>query len=84
MGLRKKQKWKPSAQNCYSFENHPTEGKTAVIRSTIQVDGEYAGPRSSAVPCGWDTKEILHDLGFTENEMERLINDNATFQFNKD
>ncbi|CAN1508538.1 CaiB Predicted acyl-CoA transferases/carnitine dehydratase [Spirosomataceae bacterium] len=67
-----------------SFENHPTEGKTAVIRSTIQVDGEYAGPRSSAVPCGWDTKEILHDLGFTENEMERLINDKATFQFNKD
>lgn len=64
-----------------NFENHPTEGKTAVIRSTIQVDGEYSSTRTSAVPCGWDTKEILHDLGYSETEMESLINENATFQF---
>jgi crotonobetainyl-CoA:carnitine CoA-transferase CaiB-like acyl-CoA transferase len=64
-----------------NFENHPTEGKTAVIRSTIQVDGEYPSARTSAVPCGWDTKEILHDLGYSDTEMERLINENATFQF---
>jgi crotonobetainyl-CoA:carnitine CoA-transferase CaiB-like acyl-CoA transferase len=64
-----------------NFENHPTEGKTAVIRSTIQVDGEYPSARSSAVPCGWDTKEILHDLGYSEMEMENLINENTTFQF---
>jgi crotonobetainyl-CoA:carnitine CoA-transferase CaiB-like acyl-CoA transferase len=51
------------------FENHPTEGKTAVIRSTIQVDGEYPSARSSSVPCGWDTNEILKDLGFSENEI---------------
>ena len=63
------------------FENHPTEGKTAVIRSTIQVDGEYPSARTSAVPCGWDTKEILHDLGYSDAEMESLINENATFQF---
>lgn len=64
-----------------NFENHPTEGKTAVIRSTIQVDGQYPSARSSAAPCGWDTKEILHDLGYSDTEMERLINENATFQF---
>jgi crotonobetainyl-CoA:carnitine CoA-transferase CaiB-like acyl-CoA transferase len=64
-----------------NFENHPTEGKTAVIRSTIQVDGEYPSARTSAAPCGWDTKEILHDLGYSETEMESLINENATFQF---
>ena len=64
-----------------NFENHPTEGKTAFIRSTIKVDGQYPSARSSAAPCGWDTKEILNDLGFTVKEMESLINDNATFQF---
>lgn len=64
-----------------SFENHPTEGKTAVIRSTIQIDGQYPSSRSSAAPCGWDTKEILHDLGFSDSEMESLISENATFQF---
>ncbi len=64
-----------------NFENHPTEGKTAVIRSTIQVDGEYPSAHSYAAPCGWDTKEILHDLGYSGAEMESLINENATFQF---
>jgi crotonobetainyl-CoA:carnitine CoA-transferase CaiB-like acyl-CoA transferase len=64
-----------------NFENHPTEGKTAVIRSTIQVDGQYPSARSSAAPCGWDTKEILHDLGYSDKEMESLIAENATAQF---
>ncbi len=66
-----------------NFENHPTEGKTAVIRATIQVDGAYPSARSAAAPCGWDTKEILHDMGYSDAEMERLINENATFQFKK-
>lgn len=64
-----------------NFENHPTEGKTAVIRSTIQVDGQYPSARSASVPNGWDTKIVLHDLGFSDSEMESLINENATFQF---
>ncbi len=66
-----------------NFENHPTEGKTAVIRSTIQVDGVYPSARSSAVPCGWDTKEILHDMGYSDAEMERLINENAIQVYEK-
>ncbi len=60
-----------------NFENHPTEGKTAVIRSTIQVDGAYPSARSSAAPCGWDTKEILCDMGYSDKELESLINENA-------
>lgn len=64
-----------------NFENHPTEGKTAVIRSTIQINGQYPSARSASVPNGWDTKMVLHDLGFSESEMESLINENATFQF---
>jgi crotonobetainyl-CoA:carnitine CoA-transferase CaiB-like acyl-CoA transferase len=60
-----------------NFENHPTEGKTALIRSTIQIDGVYPSARTSAAPCGWDTKEILHDLGYSDTEMGSLINENA-------
>jgi crotonobetainyl-CoA:carnitine CoA-transferase CaiB-like acyl-CoA transferase len=66
------------------FENHPTEGKTAVIRSTIKVDGKYPSARTSAIPCGWDTEEILHDIGYTDSEMESLIHANATFKFKTD
>jgi crotonobetainyl-CoA:carnitine CoA-transferase CaiB-like acyl-CoA transferase len=51
------------------IENHPTEGKTTVIRSTIQVDGEYPAARTTAAPCGWDSVEILQNLGYTTDEI---------------
>jgi crotonobetainyl-CoA:carnitine CoA-transferase CaiB-like acyl-CoA transferase len=63
------------------FENHPTEGKTAVIRSTIKVDGQYPSARSASVPCGWDTTEILSELGFSETEMEQLLIEKAAYNY---
>jgi crotonobetainyl-CoA:carnitine CoA-transferase CaiB-like acyl-CoA transferase len=63
------------------FENHPTEGKTAVIRSTIQVDGQYPSARSSAVPCGWDSMGILEELGYTTTEVETFIIQKATLNY---
>lgn len=65
-----------------NFENHPTEGEIAVIRSTIQIDGSYASARTAAVPCGWDTDEILHDLGYSDTEIKSLVNEKATYDFN--
>lgn len=55
-----------------SFENHPTEGRTAAIRSTIQVDGKKLSTRSAAVPCGWDSSDILEDLGYGSVEIALL------------
>jgi crotonobetainyl-CoA:carnitine CoA-transferase CaiB-like acyl-CoA transferase len=66
-----------------SYENHPTEGKTAVIRSTIQVDGEYPSVRSTAAPCGWDTNEILTNLGYTNTEIDNFITQKETFRYEK-
>jgi crotonobetainyl-CoA:carnitine CoA-transferase CaiB-like acyl-CoA transferase len=65
------------------FENHPTEGKTAIIRSTIQVDGQYPSARSASVPCGWDTSEILKDLGFSENEIATFTTEKAAQIYEK-
>jgi crotonobetainyl-CoA:carnitine CoA-transferase CaiB-like acyl-CoA transferase len=66
-----------------SYENHPTEGKTAVIRSTIQVDGDYPSARSAAAPCGWDTNEILTNLGYTNAEIDDFITQKETFRYEK-
>lgn len=60
------------------FEDHPTEGKTAFIRSTIQIDGQFPSARSAAVPCGWDSLEILEELGYSTAETEKLIIQKAT------
>ena len=65
------------------YENHPTEGKTAVIRSTIQVDGDYPSARSTAAPCGWDTDEILSELGFSSTETTLLLSQKAVFNYEK-
>ncbi|MCP9757224.1 CoA transferase [Lacihabitans sp. CCS-44] len=66
-----------------NFENHPTEGKTAVIRSTIQVDGQYPSARFASVPNGWDTEEILKDLGFNKNEIETFTTEKAAKIYEK-
>jgi crotonobetainyl-CoA:carnitine CoA-transferase CaiB-like acyl-CoA transferase len=60
-------------------ENHPTEGKIAVIRSTIRVDGAYPSAGSAAVPCGWDTKALLQTLGYSTAEIETLIAQQTVF-----
>ncbi|TRX43111.1 CaiB/BaiF CoA transferase family protein [Flavobacterium restrictum] len=62
-----------------NFENHPTEGKTAVIRSTIKVDGNYPVARSTAAPCGWDTNEILDELGYSDIEIETILSQKAAY-----
>lgn len=61
------------------FENHPTEGKTAVIRSTINVNGDYPSARSYAVPNGWDTNEILYELGYSTEELKKFSIEKAVF-----
>lgn len=66
-----------------NIEIHPTEGKTAVIRSTIQVDGQYPSARFASVPNGWDTEEILKDLGFNENEIETFTTEKAAKIYEK-
>ena len=65
------------------FENHPTEGKTVAIRSTINVDGDYSPVRSTAAPRGWDTYDILGNLGFSGTEIESLLSQKAAYSYEK-
>jgi len=61
------------------YEEHPTEGKTAVIRPTIRFDGAYPAVRSSAQPRGWETRILLQEMGFSENEIDDLVSEGAAF-----
>lgn len=55
------------------FEDHPTEGRAAAIRSTISFDQTYPALRTSSRPRGWDTRSVLASVGFTDNEIEDLL-----------
>jgi len=60
-------------------EDHPTEGRTAAIRSSIRFDADYPALRSPSCPRGWDTEPILQELGFREDEVATLLNGRAAF-----
>jgi crotonobetainyl-CoA:carnitine CoA-transferase CaiB-like acyl-CoA transferase len=59
------------------FEQHPTEGKTAAIRSSIRFDDAYPVLRAPASPRGADTREVLLEAGYAENEIDELLSAGA-------
>jgi crotonobetainyl-CoA:carnitine CoA-transferase CaiB-like acyl-CoA transferase len=60
-------------------EDHPTEGRTAVLRSSILADGAPLPPRGPSAPRGWDTAAILDQLGFSSTEAQALFDQGAAF-----
>lgn len=61
-------------------ENHPTEGKTAVLRSSILADGAALPPRTSSAPRGWDTASILTQLGYSSADAQSLFDQGAALK----
>jgi crotonobetainyl-CoA:carnitine CoA-transferase CaiB-like acyl-CoA transferase len=66
-----------TAVNLITHEDHPTEGRTAVLRSSIIANGNTLPPRSPSAPRGWDTAQILADLGFSDQESQALLKQGA-------
>lgn len=62
------------------FEDHPTEGRTAAIRSTIRFGDDYPPLRSPSQPRGWETREVLEEIGCPATEIEALLADGAARQ----
>lgn len=54
-------------------EKHPTEGITSAIRSTIRFDEAYPSIRTPSQPRGWETRDILVDIGYTQVQIEELL-----------
>jgi crotonobetainyl-CoA:carnitine CoA-transferase CaiB-like acyl-CoA transferase len=59
------------------YEDHPTEGKTVAIRSTISFDNAYPTLRSYSQPKGWESCALLEEIGFTSSEIESLLAEGA-------
>ena len=55
------------------YEDHPTEGKTAAIRSSIKVNDEYLNLRETSQPKGWETQKLLEEMGFSAEEVTALF-----------
>jgi crotonobetainyl-CoA:carnitine CoA-transferase CaiB-like acyl-CoA transferase len=53
-------------------DTHPTEGVTIGIRPTIRFGDDYLPMRSFAQPRGWETRQVLEELGYGPDEIEAL------------
>jgi crotonobetainyl-CoA:carnitine CoA-transferase CaiB-like acyl-CoA transferase len=58
-------------------EHHPTEGNVSAIRSTIRCDDDYAPLQGSAQPRGWETRQVLQELGLGSAEIDALFTSGA-------
>lgn len=54
-------------------EQHPTEGITAAIRSSVRVDESYLPLREPAQPKGADTRALLEELGLAGDVVSSLL-----------
>jgi crotonobetainyl-CoA:carnitine CoA-transferase CaiB-like acyl-CoA transferase len=60
-----------------SYEDHPTEGRTAAIRASIRVDDATLPRREPAQPRGADTRTLLSELGYAPGAIEALLSSGA-------
>jgi crotonobetainyl-CoA:carnitine CoA-transferase CaiB-like acyl-CoA transferase len=62
-----------SAVGLIEYEQHPTEGRTASLRSSLRVDDKYLDRRAPAQPRGAQTRAVLSELGFSTEQVDRLL-----------
>jgi crotonobetainyl-CoA:carnitine CoA-transferase CaiB-like acyl-CoA transferase len=67
-----------------TFEQHPTEGRTACIRSSVCFDGDFPPTGTSAQPRGQDTRAILAELGYAPAEIDAMALSGAALNHSKD
>ncbi len=57
----------------FDTEQHPTEGQTISLRSSMLFNGVPLPKQQPAQPKGWDTESILKELGFTTEEIDKFV-----------
>jgi crotonobetainyl-CoA:carnitine CoA-transferase CaiB-like acyl-CoA transferase len=65
------------AVGLFGREDHPTEGETMTLRSSIVVDDAHLPTRDYAQPRGWETEAVAAGLGFSPCEIEALVTSKA-------
>jgi crotonobetainyl-CoA:carnitine CoA-transferase CaiB-like acyl-CoA transferase len=71
-----------AAVEMFAREDHPSEGETVVLRSSVKFDGTAMSAPGFSQPKGWENAAILSALGFGADEIARLA-ENGTLILGK-
>jgi crotonobetainyl-CoA:carnitine CoA-transferase CaiB-like acyl-CoA transferase len=66
-----------AAVGLFGREQHPTEGETITLRSSIVVDGKTATTEGAPQPRGWESASVATELGFTPEQVAELFANNT-------
>lgn len=61
-----------AAVGLFATEQHPSEGETVLMRSSIKLDGVRMASPAFAQPKGWENTGILTELGFSGDRIDAL------------
>lgn len=61
----------------FDTEDHPSEGQTVVLRSSVKFGGVAASAAGFSQPKGWENVAILQDLGFAPDEIDQRAESGA-------
>lgn len=65
------------AVNLFVEDDHPTEGKTIGLRSSLRVDEASLPLPPFSQPKGWASRKVLADLGLEEAAIDQLLANGA-------
>jgi crotonobetainyl-CoA:carnitine CoA-transferase CaiB-like acyl-CoA transferase len=71
------------AVGLFEKEMHPIEGESIAIRSTIKSDGAYSSLNTFSQPRGFETKPILEELGYTQEEIDEILISKSALSYDK-
>ncbi len=60
-------------RGCLAEQDHPTAGKIKFVKNPINRDGKFPEVRSPSPEMGQHTKDIMSELGYSDDEIETLI-----------
>lgn len=62
-----------NAVNLFVPDDHPTEGATIALRTPIRIDDSTMDLPPFSQPKGWETRQVLADLGFESEAIEGFV-----------
>jgi len=68
-----------NAVKLFFADQHPTEGETVGMRFPLRIDDAPMSVPPFAQPKGWESRQVLAELGFEAAAVETLIANGAVF-----
>jgi crotonobetainyl-CoA:carnitine CoA-transferase CaiB-like acyl-CoA transferase len=68
----------PLANGMFYDLPHPQLGPVRVVAPPVKLDGDGFRPGPATPPFGSEARSLLHDLGFSDAEVERFVAEGVT------